>query len=280
MVDQAELEAGLLALGMTKQSWRALPLLPLVAVAWADGRVQDAERAVILRLAQDFGVDEDGMLLVKNWLAHPPTPEATQRGQALLVQLCRSGGVADEALLDDVVLFAHEVARAAGGFFGFNAIDREEADAIDALADAMGVDSGRTWVRPLDATFVPADADQESDGPAPEVHFQAAERLTGVTSRARLIHYHPVHGERSLPIVGEEGLSLGRGEGNDVRIDFDARVSRTHCRLHEHDRKFYVDDLDSTTGTWVNGQRVLARRLLGNEELRLGSQLFFIQIDP
>ncbi len=279
-MDQPELETGLRALGMTKQTWRALPLLPLVTVAWADGHVQDAERAVILRLARDFGVDDDGMLLVENWLAHPPTREAAQNGQQLLVHLCRTGGVADEGLLDDVVQFAHEVARAAGGFFGFGSIDRTEADAIDALASAIGVDSGRTWVRPFDATFMPVDADQESDGPSPELHFVAADRLAGVTSRARLLHFHPSHGERSLPIVGEEGVTIGRGENNDVRIDFDARVSRSHCRIHEHDRKFYIEDLESTTGTWVNGQRVIARRLLGNEEIRLGSQLFFVQIDP
>jgi hypothetical protein len=279
-VEQAELEAGLQALGMTRQSWRALPLLPLVSVAWADGRVQEAERAVIERLARDFGVDDDGMLLVNSWLAHRPTPEASENGRHLLVQLCRAGGMADESLLDDVVQFAHEIARAAGGLFGFGSIDRSEADAIDALAEAMGVDSERTWVRPYDATFVPADADQESDGPSPEVHLLAAERLDGVRSRARLLCFHPALGERSLPVVGDDGLTMGRGEDNDVRIDFDARISRRHCRLHEHDRKFYIEDLDSTTGTWVNGQRVLARRLLGNEEIRLGSQVFFVQIDP
>jgi len=277
-VDQAELEAGLQALGMTRQSWRALPLLPLVSVAWADGHVQDGERAVIERLARDFGVDDDGMMLVTNWLAHPPTPEAAETGRHLLVQLCRSGGIADEDLLDDVVQFAHEVARAAGGFFGFGSIDRTEADAIDALASAMGVDSERTWVRPFDATFVPVDADLESDGPSPEVHMLAAERLEGVPSRARLLYFHQAQGELSLPVVGE-GISMGRGEDNDVRIDFDARVSRVHCRLYEQERKFYVEDLESTTGTWINGQRVVGRRLLGHEELRLGSQLFFVQID-
>jgi len=278
-VNHADIENGLQALGMTRQSWRALPLLPLVSVAWADGRVQDGERAVIERLARDFGVDDDGMMLLHNWLTHPPTAEAADNGRRLLVQLCRTGGVADEELLDDVVQFAHEVARSAGGFFGVGSISREEADAIDALASAIGVEADRNWVRPFDTTFVPADADAESEGPTPEVVLVAAERLDGVPSQGRVLHFTPSQGERGLPIVGE-GLRLGRGEDNDIRIDFDARISRSHCRLFEQDRKFYVEDLDSTTGTWVNGQRIVARRLLGGEELRLGNQLFFVQIDP
>jgi hypothetical protein len=277
-VEPIDLEAGLQALGMTRDSWRALPLLPLVTVAWADGAVQDAERGVIEMLAVDFGVDDDGMLLLRNWLAHPPSDDVTRQGQQLLVELCAHEGTADPTLLDDVIHFARDVARAAGGFFGIGAIDRAEADAIDKLADALGVVGQRTWVRPNDVTFIPVDADQENDGPSPEVHFVAAETLKGVPSPARIIRYTTLSGEATIPVVGE-GLVIGRVEDCDIRIDFDARVSRRHCRVFESERKFYVEDLESTTGTWINGQRVIARRLLGGEEIRLGGQVLYFQLD-
>lgn len=273
-----ELERALKALGMEPNSWRALPLLPLVSVAWADGRVQEAERVVIERLASELGVDGDGLLHVRNWLDFRPGPELVAEGQALLVALCRhEGSHPEEAdLLDDVIAFSKDVARAAGGFFGVGSISQEEAEAIEAVARALGVDPQRSWVRANDATFIPHDADMENDGPPLNVVFHT-EHLVDLPSRGRL-HYRPRLGEERAASVVGEGLLVGRADEMDLQVQYDAQVSRRHLRVFPKDRSFYVEDLGSSTGTWVNGQRVTRRKLLGGEEIRLGNVTLFFEL--
>lgn len=277
-----ELAEALKALGMDAASFRALPLLPLVQVAWADGTVQDAERDLILRLAADrFRLDEEGQRMLRNWLHHPPSHTYVRRGQQVLLALCRYGG-GGEALgresLADVIDFAKQVARAAGGFFGLGAIAAEEAEAIDAIARALDIPHERPWIEPDDTTIIPADADTESDGPSPEVHFHPPPEP--VVSRGTLVLYDDLRGEQSCPVGPGQGVTIGRNRENVVQITYDAQVSRQHCRLYERDGRFYVQDLGSTRGTWVNGERVLERRLLGGETLHLGHARFFFQLSP
>lgn len=67
----------LLALGVTAETLPALSLYPLVAVAWADGRVQRAERRAILDAARDNGLDEGSPayeILSANLADTPPAP--------------------------------------------------------------------------------------------------------------------------------------------------------------------------------------------------------------
>ena len=50
----------LVALGIRADTIRALGLVPLAAVAWADGRLEEAERRALLAAARDAGLDTDG----------------------------------------------------------------------------------------------------------------------------------------------------------------------------------------------------------------------------
>jgi tellurite resistance protein len=270
---ESELREALKGLGMSKESWRALPLLPLVAVAWADGEIQDSERQLILRIANDFGLDDDGRLHLQNWLTFPPSADTVRTGQTVLLSLCSSKGPADPQLLDDVISFSHQVAAAAGGFFGIGAISSEEAQAIDRIGEALGVDPESAWVRSYDTTYFPADADEGSEGPAVEVAYVD---VPSAVSRANLIHLDQ-GGEHVGPVIGD-GLVIGRGDDVHVQVRYDPQVSRRHCRVYESERRFYIEDLESTGGTTVNGQRVVARRLLGGEEITLGAVSFFFQL--
>jgi len=272
----SELSQALRSLGMNSDSWRALPLLPLVHVAWADGTIQEAERRLILRLADDYGLDEDGRLHLENWLTFPPSREVVTEGQSVLLALCSSVGPADQQLLADVVSFSHQVAKAAGGYFGIGSIAAEEAEAIDKIGEALGVDPERSWVRSFDSTYIPADADEQLAGPDIEINFL---QVPDQPSRANLIHLDlGGEGERLAPVIGDEGLVVGRGDQVNVQISYDPQVSRRHYRVYESDRKFYLEDLESTTGTMVNGQRVVARRLLGGEDIRAGSVSLYFQL--
>ena len=88
----------------------------------------------------------------------------------------------------------------------------------------------------------------------------------------------PAFGEERAGRIGSAGLSLGRADDNDVQVLFDAQVSRRHARLTVVGAKVYAEDLGSSTGTWVNGQRVARVRLIGGEELRLGSTRLYVQL--
>jgi tellurite resistance protein len=262
---------GLLAhLGVDDMNYKALALLPLVQVAWSDGEIQPEERAVILGLAKDtWGLSADGMMLLNNWLHYRPSEAYVHRGQGVLVALAgRARGLRLEVdALGDVVSLAQDVARAAGGLFGIGAISRAEGDAIRKIAAALKISKG--------AELVSVKALGEAFG-APEKRARVTLTLKTATlgsgsQEAVLIP----DVEPSMKVaVTREGLVVGSGEGAGLQIAFDPGIDTQHCRFIERDRSYYVLDMSSAEGTWVNEERVAERRLLGGEAIRLGSTGF------
>jgi pSer/pThr/pTyr-binding forkhead associated (FHA) protein len=59
-------------------------------------------------------------------------------------------------------------------------------------------------------------------------------------------------------------MTLGREPGNEITIN-DAEISRKHARLSLQAGTYMLEDLGSTNGTFVNGQR-----LMGPHALRAG----------
>lgn len=65
-------------------------------------------------------------------------------------------------------------------------------------------------------------------------------------------------------------VTIGRDITNDIVIN-DPEVSRHHCRLTQTGSGYTVEDLGSTNGTFVNGQRLTGQRALtSNDMLGLG----------
>jgi pSer/pThr/pTyr-binding forkhead associated (FHA) protein len=71
---------------------------------------------------------------------------------------------------------------------------------------------------------------------------------------------------------GKGKLSVGRTGNVDLLLDFDAEVSRLHAELERlGDEWVVVDDGLSRNGTFVNGERVVARRRLRDgDAIRFG----------
>ena len=68
-------------------------------------------------------------------------------------------------------------------------------------------------------------------------------------------------------------LTIGRDSSNDVAIN-DAEISRKHARLTFQGGKYVLEDLGSTNGTFVNGQRLAAPAVLkAGDVVSLGEQI-------
>jgi hypothetical protein len=79
-------------------------------------------------------------------------------------------------------------------------------------------------------------------------------------------------------------LTIGRDSMNEIVIN-DAEVSRRHARLTFQGGKYVLEDLGSTNGTFVNGQRLAGPRVLKpGEVVSFGEQIVLVfeatTIDP
>ena len=67
-------------------------------------------------------------------------------------------------------------------------------------------------------------------------------------------------------------IRIGKAEDNDYIAD-DAYVSRYHANLvRDGKENLYIEDLNSTNGTFVNGNRVMKKKISSTDDVRLGSQ--------
>jgi hypothetical protein len=66
-------------------------------------------------------------------------------------------------------------------------------------------------------------------------------------------------------------VTLGRGGQNDLVLDGDEFASARHARIEVRGDGVWIQDLESTNGTYVNGSRVAgAQRLEPGDVLRVG----------
>ncbi len=69
-----------------------------------------------------------------------------------------------------------------------------------------------------------------------------------------------------LPLEGRQELSIGRDPGNGLSYN-DPWMSRFHARISRKLGHFYVEDLGSRNGTYLNGGRLRSRSLLAHGDL-------------
>jgi pSer/pThr/pTyr-binding forkhead associated (FHA) protein len=81
------------------------------------------------------------------------------------------------------------------------------------------------------------------------------------------------NGLHEIPLTGPETL-VGRQKGCKLRIP-SGTVSRHHCRFLFEDERLFVEDLNSSNGTFVNGVRVHGRQLVQpGDEIEIGPVVF------
>ena len=139
--DAAVLDA-LLATGITPESLMSVSLIPLVAVAWADGKMEGAEKAAILQAAEAGGIDPGSASYetMKSWLESKPGQELLDAWKSYITAIKEALEPAVAAQLKTSILGrAESIAKSAGGFLGVgNKVSDVEQKVLDDLAATFG----------------------------------------------------------------------------------------------------------------------------------------------
>jgi len=90
-------------------------------------------------------------------------------------------------------------------------------------------------------------------------------------------------GEERTRSLGDGTLRIGRHEGNDIVLE-NPYISRYHAEIICEGSRYLVRDLESTSGTFTNGERITQRQLRNGDLIRLGRdrgiQFEFHAADP
>jgi hypothetical protein len=141
--------------------------------------------------------------------------------------------------------------------------DRDAAVAVAADAPIHGP------VLVPSPTVVATDQHAIATGPSRERPTGPAFELS-VNIRPRLIVASSPSLVRDLEFPLETGMTLGRSRSNGIPIS-DQFASHMHARVFPQGHFFFIEDLGSTNGTFVNGRRIEGQtQLKVHDEIRLG----------
>lgn len=131
----------LVELEIGADTWTALSLIPLIEVAWADGRLEGKERKAILESAASTGVrpGKASYELLESWLESRPPAELLEVWGEYVVGIAnRLDEDGKRVLREEILGSARRVAEAAGGILGIGRkISAEEQAVIDRLEHAF-----------------------------------------------------------------------------------------------------------------------------------------------
>lgn len=139
-IHDQEMLQELIDLGFTPRNLLALWLVPLTQVAWADGRVEEAERqAVLLALSEHgYSCDSPAWRLLESWLDHKPSEEVLTAWRDYAQAAVKSAGEKQLIpLRNELLKRAREVAEAAGGVFGIHPVSSAEEIVLNEMEKAL-----------------------------------------------------------------------------------------------------------------------------------------------
>lgn len=139
ITDEAVLDS-LVEAGFSADAVAALALAPLVAVAWADGKLDDKEREALLQSSSSEGIEPGSPShdLFQGWLASAPGDDLVPAWKSFVAAASQGmGDAAAKSFHADVIGRARKVAQAAGGVLGVGSISAAEKQVLDDLESAF-----------------------------------------------------------------------------------------------------------------------------------------------
>jgi predicted component of type VI protein secretion system len=70
---------------------------------------------------------------------------------------------------------------------------------------------------------------------------------------------------------------LGRLETNDIPVK-DAKASREHAKIYKQGEQYAIVDLNSSNGTFVNGEKITKRILKNGDEISIGTVRLLFEV--
>lgn len=139
-ITDPKVAAELASIGVTIETLTAFRLVPLVAVAWADDRLEENERDAILQAAEKSGItpEEPAMAMLRLWTNKRPGAELMEAWCHYTKSLSGSLNEANRAVFrKEVIEQVQAVARSAGGLLGIASISASEKAVIDRVERAL-----------------------------------------------------------------------------------------------------------------------------------------------
>jgi hypothetical protein len=135
IVDE-EILQDLATLGYTPETVMLLYLVPLVEVAWAEGRITDSERALIVEAARGRDIEAGSAAdrQLAGWLETAPSADFFRKTLELIGAIL-AGRSREEREADrrDLLSYSLAVASASGGILGLGKVSREEERVLARL---------------------------------------------------------------------------------------------------------------------------------------------------
>jgi len=136
-------------LGIPVADYRVLKLLPLIYVAWADGKMDLVKRERIHAFAaQEYDLSAAGVAVLERWLTQRPGPEYISEGlhDIFLLATAEDDMEIDFSELPGLLTYAERIADNTG-----TALNRERAAsacterALEEVARELHIDHGESW---------------------------------------------------------------------------------------------------------------------------------------
>lgn len=86
-----------------------------------------------------------------------------------------------------------------------------------------------------------------------------------------------IHEGKNIPIT--EQITIGRDVGNIISLD-DCMVSRQHALVQRIKEAFFIKDLNSSNGTFINGEKIpqgMYYKLRKGDAIKIGRTEIIIQ---
>lgn len=129
--------------------------------------------------------------------------------------------------------------------------------------------------------FKPSGAKQEAVVPEEKAPAEAVEKKTEVAEEEGTVLEEEISGNVTVLIRGEDkgtfnitsnGVIVGR-DPSDANVHIsDSIVSKTHVKIIPRGDRFYIVDLGSTNGTYVNGEKIKETLVSPDDMLQLGKK--------
>lgn len=118
----------------------SLALVPLIEIAWADGKIHEKEKVAVLKAASQSFVAKDNpdFSLLQQWLERKPDAKLFTAWNHYIKGLCKElTRHQKDSLKNDFIGYARQIAEATGGFLGIGKISNTEQEMLQNLETAF-----------------------------------------------------------------------------------------------------------------------------------------------